>query len=924
DLVLSIVDAQAPVITIQSPLNNTFANDSIWFNVTLDKAGSWCGYSLDDAANVTMDNDSLLHFYGQDPSVPDGTHPVVFFCNDTYENMNNTAERVFQVDVTPPSFNDPIPANGSRTNTNITLNASDATSGLAYINYSVNGSLNVTSATISLSSLTEGVAVSVDIYAVDNAGNINHTQYMFTKDTTAPLLTINLPVNDTEITENSTELNYTVDESPRAIWYAVDGIEGMLSNSTLSANTTINFTDVAGRHTLYLYANDSIGNLRTEIVDVRLNRQYNMSNFTQAIEAETGFSLNITGNITIDMTANDSVWLNQTVNMTLNQTNTIVVIENFNGLDASWIERFSINTTNTTVEGKIQNYGTTVGRMIHLGGLNRFLRNGRYNGTVVFSPFNSSSYTEVMYCSDDNADSCSKIGACAGNKFNGTSCYVDKLTDVTVYVPHFSTVVLGNDTIGPAMAIDAPVSPVANGFDVGVNVSLNEDANACNYSLNYSGLVDISMDPANAQKFTKIISAFLPDGDYNVSVACVDVNGNLNATSKVFTVLDDLKPVISGLAVSKTSSSATISWTTDEKADANVSYGTTQALGLYSNKTENTTTHSITLSLSASTTYYYNITSCDQQNNCDTTGPDSFTTDAVPANPDSGSSSSSGGSSPAIAVPLSNDTGQNQEIPAQDTTPAAEEEKPPIDAPPLDEPAKEDDAEIREQALNILSEVERIIGSLNESRDMMDAAAKLNEAKAAFDAGNYDAAKQLAGDALKLANEAKALSKSACPIMPYRILGVCSAYVVVVLGILLLSIAYLIKTQHLPRRTARKSPKNDIDEEKHSIKSALALKKGHKHARSQDSGNSHSHDLNVEINALLKNLSEIKPLLDSKNDTAITIDANNKLEQISVEIEQAKELMNAHNEKDALGHIKRGSRLLDSVRNELSDDDSPN
>ncbi|MCD6522574.1 MAG: hypothetical protein J7K68_02410 [Candidatus Diapherotrites archaeon] len=85
------VDTTPPDVTIESPLNQTYYQDWVWMNVTLNENGSWCGYSLDGAANVTMNNDTATHFY-YNASLNYGSHNVTFYCNDTSGNMNSTTQ----------------------------------------------------------------------------------------------------------------------------------------------------------------------------------------------------------------------------------------------------------------------------------------------------------------------------------------------------------------------------------------------------------------------------------------------------------------------------------------------------------------------------------------------------------------------------------------------------------------------------------------------------------------------------------------------------------------------------------------------------------------------------------------------------------------------------------------------------------------
>ena len=85
---------------------------------------------------------------------------------------------------------------------------------------------------------------------------------------------------------------------------------------------------------------------------------------------------------------------------------------------------------------------------------------------------------------------------------------------------------------------------------------------------------------------------------------------------------------ISGVSVSPTSTSATVSWTTNASANSRVDYGTTPGYG--SNVTDSTlvTSHSLTLnSLTCNTTYHYQITSVGSSGSASTADA-TFTTGA--------------------------------------------------------------------------------------------------------------------------------------------------------------------------------------------------------------------------------------------------------------------------------------------------------
>ena len=91
---------------------------------------------------------------------------------------------------------------------------------------------------------------------------------------------------------------------------------------------------------------------------------------------------------------------------------------------------------------------------------------------------------------------------------------------------------------------------------------------------------------------------------------------------------DVTDPVIENVTNSSiTNISATIAWDTDEFSNSSVNYGLSQALGSWSRSNDNVTSHSRGLtSLIDNSTYYFNVTSCDNSGNCATDGAYTFDT----------------------------------------------------------------------------------------------------------------------------------------------------------------------------------------------------------------------------------------------------------------------------------------------------------
>ena len=88
---LTIIDITKPNITIISPQPINYTNLTIPFNVSVqdNEAASMCWYSLDGAANITMIQLNATNF-GSLPSLGPGPHDLIYYCNDTSNNVNWT------------------------------------------------------------------------------------------------------------------------------------------------------------------------------------------------------------------------------------------------------------------------------------------------------------------------------------------------------------------------------------------------------------------------------------------------------------------------------------------------------------------------------------------------------------------------------------------------------------------------------------------------------------------------------------------------------------------------------------------------------------------------------------------------------------------------------------------------------------------
>ncbi|MBI4358501.1 MAG: hypothetical protein HY584_04305, partial [Candidatus Omnitrophica bacterium] len=105
---------------------------------------------------------------------------------------------------------------------------------------------------------------------------------------------------------------------------------------------------------------------------------------------------------------------------------------------------------------------------------------------------------------------------------------------------------------------------------------------------------------------------------YTFQVQTKDALGNFSSMNMVSTTLDTVNPIITStvLPSTVTSTTATITWITDEQTDSVIEYGTTSSLGLSTTNSSFVTNHSWTIrSLTTGTTYYWRVKSKDRAGN---------------------------------------------------------------------------------------------------------------------------------------------------------------------------------------------------------------------------------------------------------------------------------------------------------------------
>lgn len=153
--------------------------------------------------------------------------------------------------------------------------------------------------------------------------------------------------------------------------------------------------------------------------------------------------------------------------------------------------------------------------------------------------------------------------------------------------------------------------------------------------------INPSSDLAEAtQYYVEIDSTAFDDTTVN------DYPGISATTTWNFTTGDDTAPSLSNITVSTASSSATISWNTNENASTQIEYGLTSSYGVTTTETNTsprTTSHSQTISdLVNCTQYHYRVLSTDAANNTANSSDGTFATTGCNGNTSVATSNSVG------------------------------------------------------------------------------------------------------------------------------------------------------------------------------------------------------------------------------------------------------------------------------------------
>ncbi|MEX2716431.1 MAG: hypothetical protein Q6370_009025 [Candidatus Sigynarchaeota archaeon] len=236
--------------------SNLFDLSQLPINFTSSEPLAWCAYSLDGAANVTLQGNASI------PLPAPGPHVIQIFARDATNHLATSGAIHFTIaDTVPPACTIASPLDQvytSRTGIPLQLSFSEP---VAWAAYSINGGANVTftgNTTIDVPGDGEFTLV---VHANDTFGNTGTATRHFAVDTLAPAVQILQPLTSAVSPSTSIFLSIRATD-PRLdkVWYAVNGS----ANVTFSGNASISLPG-DGWWSIAAWANDTLGHVSSAV-----------------------------------------------------------------------------------------------------------------------------------------------------------------------------------------------------------------------------------------------------------------------------------------------------------------------------------------------------------------------------------------------------------------------------------------------------------------------------------------------------------------------------------------------------------------------------------------------------------------------------------------------------------------------------------
>lgn len=408
---MTIGDSTSPLVTINTPLNQTYGTTTITFNVTAtdETAMSNCTYQLDNS-NYTMTNLSS-YWSSVNTTMTQGGHNTKFFCNDSSNNVNSTQQVQFTVDTIFPLISIITPSNNtnsSNTGLDVDYTATDTNRQACW--YS-NDTMTINTTLVSCDNITtivwnEGNHI-VTVWVNDTANNINLSSVSFFIDSINPsasnivwsttggfidnTFNYNQILDWVAVTASDTNLkgvNITVLSPSTTVVSSQPMVNNTLTNWNYTSDITLN---TAGTWNVSITAYDRAGNLN------QTNLSFSVS--TQNLTTQSGWygcsHENISSSSEINTFSSyecDLIELEDTIStLTTNWNTLLIALNNSNDENVRVGINYRLDFNYSLTSEKIN-------AMNNITASFPDLKNDPYSDTVEYISFelvNASSYTDA-------------------------------------------------------------------------------------------------------------------------------------------------------------------------------------------------------------------------------------------------------------------------------------------------------------------------------------------------------------------------------------------------------------------------------------------------------------------------------------------------------------------------------------------------
>ncbi len=208
--------------------------------------------------------------------------------------------------------------------------------------------------------------------------------------------------------------------------------------------------------------------------------------------------------------------------------------------------------------------------------------------------------------------------------------------DATPDIGAYEYGAVASDTTAPTVSVTAPTSlETVGGSSVSLSATASDDVSVSGVKFYIDSILQGSEDTSSPYSISWNSTATSSDSHTIFAVARDSSNNYATSSSISFTV-DNTEPVISSIASSTTSTTADITWTTDEQSSSLVRFGVVSGFGTTTAEADTATritNHSITLSgLKSCVRYYFQVQSTDTYGNIASSSTNTFKTTGCTGN----------------------------------------------------------------------------------------------------------------------------------------------------------------------------------------------------------------------------------------------------------------------------------------------------